>query len=265
MDAIAQFKENAKQAWSTFAALEMSTASGAPALVSFAGIRSGDRVLDVACGTGVVALTAARRGAQVTGIDLTPELVDRARENAAIIGLEAVFEQGDVEALPLADAAFDVVVSQFGHMFAPRPAVAIDEMLRVLKPGGRVAFATWPPQFFIGKLFAILGRYAPPPPPDVPPSIQWGDPAVIRERLGDGVRDLVFGGAALQIQTLSVPHFRLFLESHLGNLAKLVANLEASDPDKLSSLRREIDEAGAPYFADNHLREDYLLTRAIKR
>src|SRR5262244_2102799 len=136
VDALAQFKQVQKEGWANFAPLEASTTPTAARLVRFAKIQAGQRVLDVGCGTGVVALTAARLGAKVTGIDLTPELVAHAKENAAIMKLPVQFQQGDVEALPVPDATFDVVVSQFGHMFAPRPAVAVKEMLRVLKPGG---------------------------------------------------------------------------------------------------------------------------------
>src|SRR4029079_8419210 len=102
---------------------------------------------DVACGTGVVSVTAARAGATVSGLDLTPELLERARENARIGSFDVEFREGDVEALPFGDAEFDVVLSQFGHMFAPRPQVAIAEMLRVLKSGGTIALSTWPPEF----------------------------------------------------------------------------------------------------------------------
>src|SRR5262249_37832690 len=158
-----------------FAVLESLTATAAPRLVRFAGIPPGSEVLDVACGSGVVALTAARLGAKVTGVDLTPELVARARENAALMKLEATWHEGDVEALPLPDAEFDFVVSQFGHMFAPRPQVAIAEMLRVLKPGGTIAFSTWPPELCVGRGFALMGKYGPPPPPGVAPPPQWGD------------------------------------------------------------------------------------------
>jgi len=264
MDAIAQFKEQAKQAWSTFAAVEMTTGAVAPRLVRFAGIRQGSRVLDVACGTGVVGLTAARLGARVTGIDLTPELVARAKENTAIMKLDVEFEQGDVEALPFADASFDVVVSQFGHMFAPRPDVAVKEMLRVLTPAGTIAFSTWPIELFVGKMFALLGKYSPPPPPGMSPPSQWGDPAIVRERLGGAVRDVCFARDAMLVYILSVPHLRLFLEHHIGPLTKLVAALGASDPAKLAAMRSELEEIAAPYFENNQMRQDYLLTRAIK-
>ena len=185
MDALMQFKELQKQTWTGFAVLENFTGTCAPRLVRFAGIGRGTAVLDVGCGSGVVALTAARAGATVTGVDLTPELVAHARENASLAGLAIEWREGDVEELPFADGVFDAVVSQFGHMFAPRPEVAVGEMLRVLRPGGTVAFSTWPPELYTGRLFAMLGKYVlTPPPSGVPPSTQWGDPSVVRERPG---------------------------------------------------------------------------------
>src|SRR5262249_53486823 len=151
------------------------TTAAAACLVRHAGIRSGMQLLDVACGTGVVAITAARTGARVRGLDLTPELLERARENAYVAGVEIEFREGDVEALPYPDATLDVVPSQFGHMFAPRPEVAVAQMLRVLKPGGTIAFATWPPELLIGSSFRLVSQYMPPPPPGVSPPPQWGD------------------------------------------------------------------------------------------
>jgi len=265
MDPIAQFKENAKQMWSGFASLEMMTATAAPRLVKRAGISKGDRLLDVACGTGVVALTAARLGAVVTGLDLTPQLVERARENAAIMHLEGTFVQGDVEELPFQDATFDAVVSQFGHMFAPRPERAIAEMLRVLKPGGTIAFSTWPPELYVGRVFALSAKYAPmPPPPGVAPPTLWGDPNVVRERLGAAVKDLTFDRDCMRAQFLSPQHMRIWGEQTLGPMVKLTEALQASAPDKLAMLRRETEELMAQYFEDNHLRQDYLITRATK-
>jgi len=133
MDGIAQFKEMQKQSWVHFTPLEAITTPAAARLVRHAAIAPGMRVLDVACGTGVVAITAARLGATVTALDLTPQLLDRARENASVAGVEIDFHEGDVENLPFPDAQFNAVLSQFGHIFAPRPEVAIGEMLRVLK------------------------------------------------------------------------------------------------------------------------------------
>jgi len=265
MDPIAQFKEQQKVAWSNFAVLESFTATAVPRLVKHARVGAGVSLLDVACGTGVVALTAARMGAKVTGIDLTPELVARAKENAALMNLEAEFLQSDVEALPLPDARFDMVVSQFGHMFAPRPEVAVKEMLRVLKPGGTIAFSTWPPELFTGRMFAIMGRYAPaPPPPGVSPPPLWGDPNVVRERLADKVKDLVFARGTVRFPALSVPHQRIFMEKNFTPAMRLFAALDASDPAKAAALRRELDDLAAEYFEDNTLVQDFLITRAVK-
>lgn len=264
MDALDQFKANQKIAWASFALLENLTGTAAPQLVRFAGIRAGSKVLDVACGTGVVALTAARTGASVRGLDLTPELIQRARENAVLMGLEATFEEGDAESLPFPDATFDVVVSQFGHMFAPRPEVAIGEMLRVLKPGGTVAFATWPPELFTGRWFALMGRYAPPPPPGVSPPPQWGDPHIVRERLGSAVRDVTFTRSTIYFPTLSPQHYRVQMAENFGPAKKLFEHLDATDPAKAATLRSEIETLAQAYFEDNRVRQDFLLTRAIK-
>jgi SAM-dependent methyltransferase len=156
MDSFESFKDAQKLAWAHFAPLEMFTTLVAARLVSHARVHAAQCILDVACGTGVVAVTAARIGARVTGLDLTSALLERARENSQIAGVEIDWREGDAEALPFQDGAFDVVMSQFGHIFAPRPEVAIGEMLRVLRPGGTIAFATWPPELFMGRMFTLI-------------------------------------------------------------------------------------------------------------
>ncbi|HEV8547548.1 MAG TPA: class I SAM-dependent methyltransferase [Polyangiaceae bacterium] len=264
MEALEQFKANQKAAWANFALLESVTGTCAPHLVRFAGVRPGAQLLDVACGTGVVSLTAARSGAKVQGIDLTPELVLHARENAALMGLEASFQEADVEALPFGDGTFDVVVSQFGHMFAPRPEVATREMLRVLKPGGTIAFSTWPPELFVGRWFALMARHAPPPPAGVSPPPQWGDPNIVRERLGSAVRDLAFTRNTMLFNTLSPQHYRVQMAENFGPAKKLFEHLDANEPAKAKALRREIDELAQQYFEDNRVRQDFLITRATK-
>lgn len=263
-DAIAQFKEGQKQVWAGFAALEMITSTAAPSLVRCARIARGAKVLDVACGTGVVALTAAREGAKVTGLDLTPELVARARQNSAIAGVDVEWHEGDAEALPFGDGAFDVVVSQFGHMFAPRPEVVVREMLRVLCPGGTIAFATWPPELCVGRMFALGAKHSPTPPPsDIPPPGLWGETAIVRERLGSAVKDLTFDRATMRFPALSPRHFRVFMEENIGPFTR-VAKALANDPPKLEAFRRELEAVAATYFDDNVVRQDFLLTRAVK-
>jgi SAM-dependent methyltransferase len=264
MDALSQFKAAQKQGWAHFAPLEAHTTPQAARLVKYAGVRPGHRVLDVACGTGVVAVTAARLGAQATGLDLTPELLERARENAQIAGVGVEWHEGDAEQLPFGDAAFDVVLSQFGHIFAPRPQVVVAEMLRVLKPGGTIAFSTWPPELLIGRMFVLTGRYMPPPPPGVTPPWLWGDPNTVRERLGTAVKDLVFDRARMLVPSLSPQHSRRNSERTAGAVVKLVESLSATDPARLDAFRRESEAIVAEYFEDNTVRQDYLLTRATK-
>jgi SAM-dependent methyltransferase len=263
MDALDKFKQNQREAWASFAPLELITTPPAAQLVEFARVKAEDGVLDVACGTGVVAVTAARRGARVTGLDLTPELLERARENAAIAKVSIDFHEGDVEKLPFDDSEFDVVLSQYGHMFAPRPDLAIAEMLRVLRPGGTIAFSTWPPEMLVGRMFALAARYAPPPPPGVSPPPQWGDPHIIRERLGDKVKDLRFERATMTVPVLSPQHQRTTAE-RTGPMRKLVEMLAATDPARLESLRREYESTVDEYLHDNLLRQHYLMTRATK-
>jgi SAM-dependent methyltransferase len=263
MDALADFKAAQKAGWKHFAPLQAVTTVAAAHLVSHARIRAGQRVLDVACGTGVVAITAARLGARATGLDLTPELLETARQNAKTAAVEIDWHEGDVEQLPFEAGTFDAVVSQFGHMFAPRPEVAIGEMLRVLKPGGTIAFSTWPPELFMGRLFALIGRNMPPPPPGVAPPPQWGDPSIVRERLGTAVRDIVFARHRTQTPALSVQHFREMTERTAGPVLKLLETL-AGDPAKVATFRRECDLLTAEYFEDNIVCQDYLMTRAVK-
>jgi SAM-dependent methyltransferase len=155
-------------------------------------------------------------------------------------------------------------LSQFGHIFAPRPEVAITEMLRVLKPGGTIAFSTWPPEFLVGQTGALAARYAPPPPNGVAPPLLWGDPKVIEQRLGAAVESLTFRRVTMQVPALSLAHFRGNVERAAGPVIKLIEMLSATDPDRLASFRREFDAIVAPYFADNIVRQDYLMTSAKK-
>jgi SAM-dependent methyltransferase len=233
--------------------------------VRFADVRPGEAVLDVGCGTGVVAVTAARRGAHVIGLDLTPALLDEARRNAGLAGCSHLrFDEGDAEQLPYPDASFDLVLSQFGHMFAPRPAVAIAEMRRVLRPGGRIALATWPPEHFVGRFFAFVARHSPPLPPGASPPPQWGVPALVAERLAAGFEPPTFERGRMLIATLSLAHFRHFTERAVGPMQKLVERL-AAEPEQLALVRAEFEALAAPHFTDNQVCQDYLLSRAQAR
>ncbi len=262
-DPFAQFKATQREGWALFVPLEAYTTPPAAKLVEFAPVQRGRKVLDVGCGTGVVAVTAARAGAQVKALDLSPVLLERARWNAETAGVEIEFTEGDAEALPYPDASFDVVLSQYGHMFAPRPEVVVAEMLRVLKPGGHIAFSTWPPELFIGRMFNLVGQYLAPPPGVAPVSL-WGDPNVIRERLGDKVVDLSFERETMYIPTLSPRHARSSFESTAAPVIKLVQTLK-DEAARLAQFRSDLETLISAFTRNNLLRQQYLMTRATKR
>jgi len=153
------------------------------------GIAEGDKVLDVACGTGNLAIPAARVGGVVTGVDIAPNLLEQARQRAVAEGLPAAFEEGDAEHLPYGDGQFDLVMSLFGAMFAPRPNLAAAELLRVCRPGGRIAMGNWTPDGFAAKTFKAGARFL-PPPDGIPTPVLWGDEATVRERLGHGTSEI---------------------------------------------------------------------------
>jgi 2-polyprenyl-3-methyl-5-hydroxy-6-metoxy-1,4-benzoquinol methylase len=152
-------------------------------------IAPGMRVLDVACGTGNLAIPAAKRSADVTGIDIAPNLLEQARLRADAEGVRATFEEGDAEQLPYGDGQFDLVMSMFGAMFAPRPDRVASELIRVCRKGGTIAMANWTREGLAGQLFALTARYL-PPPNGVPPPTLWGDEATVRQRFGDTVSSL---------------------------------------------------------------------------
>jgi SAM-dependent methyltransferase len=262
-DPYAALKAAQREGWGLFAPIAPFTTPAAAALVNYAAIKAGEAVLDVACGTGVVAITAAVRGAAVNGLDLSPALLDDARRNAMLVDGPIEFREGDVEALPYADASFDVVLSQFGHMFAPRPERAVAEMLRVLKPGGRIAFSTWPPELCIGRLFDLVGRYLPGPPGAAAPS-SWGETANIRRWLGDAVTGVEFSRDEMTIPALSPRHYGANMEHTAAPFIKVIQTL-ADQPDTLAAFRGEVVDIVKTYFVDNRVRQSYLITRAVKR
>ena len=162
---------------------------GSAEFITRLGLEPGERVLDVATGTGNLAIPAARTGARVTGVDIAPNLVTQAKARAASEGLSIRFDVGDAEALSYADGEFDTAVSMFGVMFAARPDRAASELLRVVRPGGRIALANWTPGSFIGEMFKITAGYA-PPPAGVASPLLWGTEQVVRERIGIGISSL---------------------------------------------------------------------------
>lgn len=180
-----------KATWSAgdFGKIAKSYEAGAAEFIARLNIQSSERVLDVACGTGNLAIPAARNGAQVTGIDIAPNLVEQAQAWARSEGLGIRFEEGNAEQMPYADASFDTVVTMFGAMFAPRPDATAAELVRVCRSGGRIAMANWTPDGFIGQMFKIMGKHVPPAPGAASP-LQWGNETLVEERLGDQATEL---------------------------------------------------------------------------
>jgi len=152
-------------------------------------LRPGMKVLDAACGTGNLAVIAARRGCVTSGLDIASNLIAQARERAKKESLTIDYIEGDAEAMPYPDASFDVVVSMYGVMFAPRPERVASELQRVVKPGGLIAMANWTPGGFLGKMFAVFAQHV-PPPAGLPSPLMWGDEATVRSRFNGSIKEL---------------------------------------------------------------------------
>ena len=165
-----------------FGKIARSNVREAESFVSRLDLPDGAQVLDLACGTGNLSIPLARRGAQVTGVDIAPNLLEQARERAAAEGLGVVFEEGDAEQLPYPDGTFDAVVSMFGAMFAPQHELVVAECARVLKPGGLLAMANFTPGSLAGRMFQVTAQHVGTPLGIAPPA-HWGHPMVVRMRL----------------------------------------------------------------------------------
>lgn len=185
---LAQLKQRMKSNWMAgdFGQIAKKLGNGAEDFVSRLRLQPGMKVLDVACGTGNQSLPAARAGAHVTGVDIATNLLEQARQRAAEENLKIQFDEGDAEQLPYGDAQFNVVLSMFGAMFAPRPEVVAQELQRVCRPGGLIAMANWTPDSFVGKSFQVTGRHV-SPPAGIPAPVLWGREDVVAERFGAAV------------------------------------------------------------------------------
>jgi len=200
-------------------------------------VHPGERVLDVAAGSGNAALAAARRGARVVASDFVPAVLDRAVQRARVDGLDLETREADAQALPFGDGAFDVVLSTFGVMFAPNQSQAASELMRVCRPGGRIGLANWTPEGFIGKLFKVIGQYVPPAPGLKSPAL-WGTRAHLNALFGpDGQvnaknTDFIF-------RYKSPEHWLTFFRGHYGPVLKA---FEAIDPEAREGLQADIDQ-----------------------
>ena len=211
-----------------------------PVLVAAAGVGPGDRVLDVAAGTGNVAVPAALTGAEVVASDLTPELFEAGRRVAKERGAELSWEEADAEALPYPDARFDAVLSCVGVMFAPHHQEAADELVRVCRPGGRIGLISWTPAGFVGELFRTMKPYAPPPPPGAQPPPLWGDEDHVRALLGDRVTDVVAERRTVTIDRFATPEaWQAYWKTVYGPTIVAYRNL-ADDPERTAALDRDL-------------------------
>lgn len=189
--AIEPIKAAMRAAWMAgdFGVVAKTISGGAEQFLARLNIPAGAKVLDVACGTGNLAIPLARHGCTVTGVDIAPNLIAQARERAAVEDVTAIFDEGDAESLPYYPESFDAAVTMFGAMFAPRPEVVASELARVLKPGGLLGMANWNPGSFTGQMFKASSKHA-PPPPGVPPPVLWGDEATVQQRLAPYFDDI---------------------------------------------------------------------------
>jgi len=208
-------------------------------LVDATGIAAGDHVLDVAAGCGNASLPAAACGAHVVASDLTPELFESGRQNAASRGLTLEWREVDCEALPFGDGAFDAVISCLGVMFAPFHQKSADELVRVARPGGTIGLLNWTPTGFIGQMFTTMKPYAPPPPPGAQPPPLWGDEEHVRGLLGDRVTDVVTRRQQVRVDCFTdASAFLGYFKQRYGPTIAAYKVI-AADPDKA----RALDEA----------------------
>jgi SAM-dependent methyltransferase len=242
-------KQRQQQAWASgdFAVVASRIVLVAELLCETADLHAGWRVLDVATGSGNAAIAAARLGCAAVGIDYVPALLERGRQRAAAEGLEVQLLEGDAEALPFSDASFDAVTSVFGSMFAPDHAGAAAELLRVCRPGGTIALASWTPQGFIGELFRTVGAHV-PPPAGVPSPMLWGTEGHLRELFGDGVDSLEVTERTFTWRFPSAEEFVTFFRRWYGPTLKAFAALEGTARDALEhdlvALARRHDRLG---------------------
>jgi SAM-dependent methyltransferase len=234
-------------------------------LVDTIDVQPGQRVLDVAAGTGTSAIPSALRGAEVVATDLTPELLAVGRATAEAEGIELTWQTADAEALPFPDAEFDVVMSSIGVMFAPHHELAADELVRVCRSGGTIGLLSWTPNGFIGQVFATMKPYAPPPPPGASPAPLWGTVDHVRKLLGDRVEDLV-----AHQQTLRVDRFdngaqlRDFFKANYGPTIA-VYRFIADDPEKVAALDAEMAALADSFLHDGVMSWEYLIVTAKRR
>jgi ubiquinone/menaquinone biosynthesis C-methylase UbiE len=209
-------------------------------LVRACAVDKGERVLDVAAGSGNAAIPAALSGADVVASDLTPELLEAGKVLASQRGVQVRWDVGDAEALPYDDGQFDVVMSSVGVMFTPHHQASADEMLRVLKPGGRIGLISWTPQGFIGQMFATMKPFAPPPPPGTQPPPLWGSEDHVTGLLGERVTDVEARRQTVTVDRFARPEdFRDYFKANYGPTIATYRAI-ADQPERVAALDRDL-------------------------
>jgi len=236
-------------------------------LVDACGISSGQHVLDVAAGSGNAALPAALAGATVVASDLAPELFEAGRAEAALLGVDLLWVEGDAEALPFHDAEFDAVLSCVGVMFAPHHQAAADELLRVSRPGGTIGLISRTPTGVVGEMFAIMKPYSPPPPPGAQPPPLWGSADHVRELFADRVQDVDARRQSITIDRFATPEaFRDYFKANYGPTIAVYRAI-ADEPNRVAALDRELASLAARHLTGGSapvMQREYLLFTAHK-
>ena len=233
-------------------------------LVDACGIGPGQRVVDVAAGSGNAAIPAARRGADVVATDLTPELLDIGRRAADAEGVSLRWQVADAEDMPCEDGEQDVAISCVGVMFAPHHQAAADELVRIVRPGGTIGLISWTPEGFIGQMFATMRPFVPAPPPGVQPPPLWGHLDHVRDLLGDRVTDIDARQQKLQVTNFaSGAEFRDFFKATYGPTIVAYRGI-ADDPARVAELDRELEALGDRYLVDGVMEWEYLLVTAVR-
>ena len=263
----AQIKSGMKSSWMAgdFGEVAKYTAKEGEACVNRIGISRGSRILDVACGTGNTAIPAARLGADVTGVDIAPNLIEQASRRAKAENLSVRFQEGDAEQLAFADAEFDYVVTMYGAMFAPRPERVAAELIRVCRSGGTIVMANWTPEGFVGRNLDVTSSFV-PPPPGIPSPILWGQEDVVRERFGTAVSHIQFTRQKALFE-YPFPPGRVveFFREYFGPTKVAFSRLDLADQAQLAkALERLWHEHNQSPTGNTQVEAEYLEVRATR-